>query len=74
MKKQDDINMTIAREAKVYTVEQVAEMLNVQERTVRNYIATKKIEAFKVGQEWRIRHIDYVSFLNNSKKNTQKKQ
>jgi excisionase family DNA binding protein len=37
------------------TIEQVAEYLNVEKRTIHRLIADKKLEAFKVGNQWRFK-------------------
>ncbi len=46
------------------TVHDCAEMLKVQEATVRHWIREKRIRAIKVGKEWRISVKDLESFLN----------
>lgn len=38
----------------MYTAKQVAEALNLNERTVRNWINDGKILAVKLGREWRV--------------------
>ena len=41
-------------------VEEVAARLKVQERTVRDWILRRELQAYKIGKEWRIRrdHFD----------------
>jgi len=39
---------------KYYTVKEVAELLKVTERTVRNWIRKGQIKAIKIGRVWRI--------------------
>lgn len=39
-------------ELKVYTPEEVAEILKVTRRTVYNWIRSEKIEAKKIGPRW----------------------
>ena len=38
----------------VYTVEQVAELLNLHPKTVRRFIQDGKLKARKIGKQWRI--------------------
>ncbi len=42
-------------EEKIYTVKQVADILQVDPRTVRKMITDGELEAFKVRDEYRIR-------------------
>jgi excisionase family DNA binding protein len=39
----------------VFTLEQVAKMLNVSERTIMRQIKAGKLKGFKVGKSWRFR-------------------
>lgn len=59
----------IEKEAITYTVPQVAELLNLSERTIYRHINDKKLRAVKVAGSWRIRHIDYIDFLDNLESN-----
>jgi excisionase family DNA binding protein len=47
-------------EPEYLTVEEVAGRLKVKEKTVREWIATGMLEAYKIGRIWRIRsdHLD----------------
>lgn len=47
------------------TVHDAADMLQVQEATVRAWIRDKRIRAIKVGKEWRIAVKDLEGFLND---------
>ena len=47
--------MNTMTDEKIYTVNEVAQILRVTPRTVRKMIANKEIEAFKVRDEYRIR-------------------
>lgn len=38
----------------MYKVKEVADILNLNERTVRNWINEGKIHAVKFGSEWRV--------------------
>ncbi|WP_158606896.1 helix-turn-helix domain-containing protein [Paenibacillus ginsengarvi] len=42
----------------MYTVEQIAGLLELHPRTIRRFIREGKLEAVKVGGEWRIREED----------------
>lgn len=58
---------------KYYTIREVAELLQVTERTIFRYIhpdATEKLKAVKIGRSWRIAESDIKDFLvarSNSK-------
>lgn len=41
-------------ELKVYTLEEVCEILSITKRTVYNYINAGKLHAFKMGKYWRV--------------------
>jgi len=53
-------------EEKIYTVEEVAEMLHFRPNTVRNWLATAKLRGIKVGWQWRIRESDLQEFLKEN--------
>jgi putative molybdopterin biosynthesis protein len=46
----------------LYTVEQVAEILQVTKMTVYRYIKAKKIKGYKIGKEIRIDGTDFKIF------------
>lgn len=50
--------------SKVYTVEEVAQILRVSEATVRNLIERGDLPAFKVGNQWRVREKDLEAYMN----------
>jgi len=55
---------------KIYTTEQIAEMLQVDTDTVRNYIKNGRLGAFKIGRDYRITEKDlynYVEAYRNKK-------
>lgn len=39
---------------KVYTLDEIMDILKVTKRTLYNYIKANQIKAFKVGKEWRV--------------------
>ncbi len=50
-------------EERLLSTEEVAETLQVDEQTVRRWIKSGKLEAFKPGREWRIRPAALVALL-----------
>jgi len=48
---------------RVYTLDEVAEILKVTKRTLYNYVKDKKLEAFKIGKYWRVTEDNLKSFL-----------
>jgi excisionase family DNA binding protein len=53
---------------KLLTPEQVAERLQVTERTVYSWLRRGKLPALKLGRLWRIRPDDLETFLENARK------
>jgi len=51
---------------RLYTLEEVAEMLHVSERTLFRYIHDKKLNAKKVGGAWRIAATDLKAFAEGT--------
>ena len=50
---------------KVYTLDEVRELLHVTRRTVYNYIREGKLKAVKIGREWRVTQKALDSFLEH---------
>lgn len=50
-----------------YTVEDIADMLQVTKMTVYRYVKAKKIKAYKIGKEIRIDGTDFQEFLQSIK-------
>jgi len=50
---------------KLFTIEEIANILRVHTRTVTRYIESKKLKASKIG-EWRIKESELNSFLENT--------
>jgi excisionase family DNA binding protein len=50
----------------VYTVEEVAEILKVSAQTVRKLIRQKKLKAFTVGSQLRIRKEDLDTYMSSA--------
>lgn len=53
-------------ENKFYTIDQVAEMLEMHHKTIRKFITDGKLQAVKVGKQWRISGHDLSIFLEKS--------
>lgn len=54
-------------EEKLYAVEQIAEMLQMHQKTVQRYIREGKLRAQKIGKAWRVTGHDLSTFLEGSK-------
>jgi len=53
--------------ADIFTVSQVAEYLQISEKTVRRLIANGELTASKVGgRSWRIKETDIEQYLNEN--------
>ncbi|MDI6452978.1 helix-turn-helix domain-containing protein [Peloplasma aerotolerans] len=50
-------------EFKLYTIDEVAGILKVTQRTIYNYIKSGMLKAIKIGKYWRINHVDLERFL-----------
>lgn len=44
----------MAKDIEVYTLEELASVLMVTRRTLYNWVKDGKLEAFKVGRQWRV--------------------
>ena len=50
---------------KVYTLEQVSEILSVTKRTLYNYIKAGKLNAVKIGKYWRVTEDNLKCFISS---------
>lgn len=50
----------------ILTIAEIAETLRVSNRTVRNWIDSGKLKAFKFGLQYRINKEDFEEFIKNS--------
>jgi len=50
-----------------YTTEEVAEMLKVHQKTIRAMIKSKRLQAVKVGQEYRITDEQIRDYIEENK-------
>jgi len=48
---------------RLYTIDEIAEILKVTQRTVYNYIRSGSLKAIKIGKYWRVKHEDLAQFL-----------
>ena len=51
---------------KFYTIDQIAEILGMQHKTIRKFITEGRLRANKVGKQWRISGHDLSIFMENS--------
>lgn len=58
---------------KVYTLDEVAEILQVTKRTLYNYLKTGKLHAIKVGKYWRVTEGALQAFLSTGTDETSKR-
>lgn len=56
-------------EEKFYTIEQVANILEMHHKTIRKFIKDGKLKANKVGKQWRVSQEDLNSFMDVKSKN-----
>ena len=49
---------------KVYSINEVEEILQVTKRTLYSYIKEGKLKTIKIGREWRVRHADLQQFFD----------
>lgn len=54
---------------KVYTLDEVAEILQVTKRTLYTYLKTGKLHAIKVGKYWRVTEDALQAFLSTGTEN-----
>lgn len=50
----------------VLTIAEIAEQLRVSNRTVRNWIDSGKLKAFKFGLQYRVNKQDFEDFIKQS--------
>jgi excisionase family DNA binding protein len=53
-------------DVKLYTIDEVAEILKVTQRTIYNYNKSGALSAIKIGKYWRVRHEHFEKFLENN--------
>ena len=55
--------ISVETDIKVYSPEQVAEILQVTTRTINNYIKAKTLKAVKIGKFWRVSDENLKEFI-----------
>lgn len=50
----------------LFTVKEVADVLKLEPEIIRRYIQSKKLNAYKVGKEWRVKEKDLVEFIERN--------
>lgn len=50
---------------KIYSIDEVKDLLRVTRRTVYSYIKDGKLHATKIGKYWRVTEKNLEDFLNN---------
>ena len=48
---------------KLYSVKEVAEILDMNPETIKRYIHREELKAYKIGREWRIKVSDLEEFV-----------
>lgn len=51
-------------ELKIYTLDEVKDILKVSQRTLYTYIKSGQLNATKIGKYWRVKHTDMADFIN----------
>ena len=54
-----------ANEIKLYTLQEVADILRVSRQTIYNYVTAKRLRATKYGKEYRVTEEDLQDFIKN---------
>lgn len=52
-------------EIKLYTLQEVADVMKVSRQTIYNYVTAKKLKATKYGKEYRVTEEDLQHFIKN---------
>lgn len=59
---------------KVYTVEEVANSLGMNSRTIREYIRNGQLNASRIGRKYIINQDDYKAFVSSDQKLNNKEE
>ena len=63
-------------EIKVYSIEEVCDILHLTKRTIYTYLKEGKLQAVKIGKYWRVSHENLQAFISTgttvSEKNRRK--
>ncbi|PKK95495.1 MAG: excisionase [Tenericutes bacterium HGW-Tenericutes-5] len=66
--------MLVITSLKLYTIEEISEILKVTTRTVYNYIKSGSLNALKMGKYWRVTEDALLEFIENAAKAAQSVQ
>ena len=58
-----------AENIKLYTLQEVADILRVSRQTIYNYVTAKRLRATKFGKEYRVTEQDLQDFIENGRNN-----
>lgn len=58
--------MSIITSLKLYTIEEISDILKVTTRTVYNYIKNGSLRALKMGKYWRVTEESLREFIENA--------
>lgn len=50
---------------KLYTIDEVTEILKISQRTLYVYIKNKSLKAVKLGKYWRVREVDLQHLIEH---------
>lgn len=56
-----------ADEIKLYTLQEVADILRVSRQTIYNYVTAKRLRATKYGKEYRVTEADLQELIKNGR-------
>ena len=56
-----------AEQIKLYTLQEVANILRVSRQTIYNYVTAKRLRATKYGKEYRVTEEDLQEFIKNGR-------
>jgi excisionase family DNA binding protein len=54
---------------KLYTIEEITDILKVTRRTIYKYIKNGSLKAIKIGKYWRIKRVDLQKIVNQGTDN-----
>lgn len=54
-------------EKEFFSPEEIGQMLGLSNETIRGYIRSKELEAYRFGKSWRVRKRDFEKFLEAHK-------
>jgi len=57
----------MTQEKEYFTAQEVADKLRVNVMTIYRYIKSGKLEAYKIGKDFRIKESEYQKFINSMK-------